>query len=179
MSKVKLATAWLEVCSGCHMSFLDIDEEIVPLLEKVQICYSPVADPKAIPKVDVGVISGALGNDEEMEIAREMRENCDILIGWGDCAVFGGINCMRNTYSREEALVEAYVNSPSTVNPEGILPGEDIPTLLPKALPIDYAVKVDVYVPGCPPDAETILWVFKELLEGRIPKVPVDMMRYD
>jgi NAD-reducing hydrogenase small subunit len=179
MAKVKLATVWLEACAGCHMSFLDIDDKIVGLLDKVDILYSPVVDAKEIPKVDVGVISGGLGNEEELHLAKKMREQCDLLVAWGDCAVFGGINSMRNFMSSEEALQEGYVNTPSTVNPEGVIPSEDIPALLPKAVPIDYAVKVDVYVPGCPPDPETILWVFQELLEGRIPKVPTDMMRYD
>lgn len=179
MAKVKLATVWLEACAGCHMSFLDIDDKIVGLLDKVDILYSPVVDAKEIPKVDVGVISGGLGNEEELHLARKMREQCDILVAWGDCAVFGGINSMRNFMSSEEVLKEGYVNTLSTVNPEGIIPREDIPALLPKAVPVDYAVKVDVYVPGCPPDPETILWVFQELLEGRIPKVPTEMMRYD
>ncbi|MBO8154081.1 NADP oxidoreductase [Thermovirga sp.] len=179
MAKVKLATVWLEACAGCHMSFLDIDDRILGLLEKVDIMYSPVVDAKEIPKVDIGVISGALGNDEEVHLAKKMREQCDILIAWGDCAVFGGINSMRNFMPAEEALKKAYVDTVSTVNPEGIIPGEDIPQLLPKAIPVDQVVKVDVYVPGCPPDADTILWVFQELLEGRIPKVPAEMMRYD
>ena len=179
MAKVKLATVWLEACAGCHMSFLDIDDRILGLLEKVDIMYSPVVDAKEIPKVDIGVISGALGNDEEVHLAKKMREQCDILIAWGDCAVFGGINTMRNFMPTEEALKKAYVDSVSTVNPEGVIPGEDIPQLLPKAIPVDQVVKVDVYVPGCPPDADTILWVFQELLEGRIPKVPAEMMRYD
>lgn len=86
---------------------------------------------------------------------------------------------MRNFMPTKEVLEKAYIDTVSTVNPKGVIPGEDIPELLPKAIPIDQVVKVDVYVPGCPPDADTILWVFQELLEGRIPKVPADMMRYD
>lgn len=179
MAKPKVATVWLEACAGCHMSFLDIDEKIVDLLQKVDIVFSPVVDPKVIPEVEIGVISGALGNEEELHLAKEMRERSKILIAWGDCAVFGGINCMRNFMSTEEVLREGYINTPSTVNPDGIIPGGEVPALLPKAIPVDHAVKVDVYVPGCPPDPDTIHYVFAELLEGRIPKVPVDMMRYD
>ncbi|SRR6056297_94798 len=179
MSKPKVATVWLEACAGCHMSFLDIDERIVDLLDKVELTSTPITDFKEIPKVDVGVISGALGNDEEVEIAEKMREQCKILIGWGDCAVFGGINSMRNFMKPEDVLREAYTDTVSTVNPEGVIPGENIPHLLEKAVPVDYKVKVDVYIPGCPPDADTILYVFEEILQGRIPKVPSDMMRYD
>ncbi len=179
MTKPKIATTWLEACAGCHMSFLDIDERIVDLLDAVELTSTPITDIKEIPQVDVGVISGALGNEEELHIALKMRKQCKILIAWGDCAVFGGINCMRNFMDASEVLKEGYKNGVSTVNPEGIIPGGDVPALLPKAIPIDYKVKVDVYVPGCPPDPDTILYVFQEILQGRIPKVPVDMMRYD
>ncbi len=179
MTKPKVATTWLEACAGCHMSFLDIDERIVDLLDAVELTSTPITDIKEIPQVDVGVISGALGNEEELHIAEKMRKQCKILIAWGDCAVFGGINCMRNFMDASEVLNEGYKNGVSTVNPEGIIPGGDVPALLPKAIPIDYKVKVDVYVPGCPPDPDTILYVFQEILQGRIPKVPVDMMRYD
>jgi len=179
MTKPKLASVWLEACAGCHMSFLDIDERIVDLLKQVDLTSTPITDIKEIPEVDLGVIEGALGNDEEVEIAEEMRKRCKILIAWGDCAVFGGINCMRNFMKKEDVLREAYTDTVSTVNPEGTIPGEDIPHLLDQAIPVDRKVKVDVYVPGCPPDADTILYVFQEILQGRIPKVPVDMMRYD
>ncbi|WP_300526061.1 NADP oxidoreductase [Aminiphilus sp.] len=179
MAKAKVATVWLEACAGCHMSFLDIDERLADLIEKVDILYSPVVDGKEIPQVDVGVIDGALGNEEEVHLAKEMRERCKILVGWGDCAVFGGINCMRNFLPPEKVLEEAYTDTKSTVNPGKIIPGEDLPALLPKAIPIDHVVKCDVYIPGCPPDADTILWVFQEILEGRVPKVPANMMRYD
>jgi len=179
MTKPKVATTWLEACAGCHMSFLDIDERIVELLDAVELTSSPITDIKEIPQVDVGVISGGLGNEEEVHIAKKMREQCKILIAWGDCAVFGGINSMRNFMDADKVLEEGYKDGISTVNPDGIIPNQGVPHLLPQAIPIDHEVKVDVYVPGCPPDADTILYVFKEILQGRIPKVPVDMMRYD
>ncbi|HHZ04517.1 MULTISPECIES: NADP oxidoreductase [Acetomicrobium] len=179
MAKAKVATYWLEACAGCHMSFLDIDERLVDLFKNVEILFSPIVDAKDIPDIDVGVLSGGLGNVEELEIARKMRERCKYLVAWGDCAVFGGINCMRNFIPKDRVLKEGYIDTASTVNPEGIIPSEDIPELLPRALPLDYEVKVDVYVPGCPPDADTIYYVFTELLAGRVPKVPSEMMRYD
>jgi coenzyme F420-reducing hydrogenase gamma subunit len=103
------------------MSFLDIDERLADLVEKVDILYSPVVDGKEIPQVDVGVIDGALGNEEEVHLAKEMRDRCKILVGWGDCAVFGGINCMRNFLSPEKVLEEAYTETKSTE------PGKDHP----------------------------------------------------
>ena len=179
MAKAKVASVWLEACAGCHMSFLDIDERIVDLLGKVELTATPITDIKTFPEVEVGVIEGGLGNEEELHLAQELRKKCKILIAWGDCAVFGGINCMRNFMSPTQALKEGYVDTASTVNPEGVIPGMDLPPLLPQAIPIDRAVSVDVYVPGCPPDADTIHYVFSEILEGRIPTVPTDIMRYD
>jgi len=179
MSKPKLATVWLEACAGCHMSFLDIDERIVDLLDKVEVTATPITDFKEIPQVDIGVIDGAIGNEEEKHIAQELRKKAKIIIAWGDCAVFGGINTMRNFMSTKEVLEGGYIHTASTVNPEGVIPHGEVPELLLQALPADNVVKVDVYVPGCPPDPDTILYVFQELLEGRMPKVPSDMMRYD
>jgi NAD-reducing hydrogenase small subunit len=181
--KPKVATVWLEACAGCHMSFLDMDERLVNLFKKVELTASPISDIKEIPEVTVGVIEGGLGNEEELHIAKDLRSKCKILVAWGDCAVFGGINCMRNFIKVEDVLRAVYTEGVTTVNPNGVLPGIDapgeVPALLPEAIPVDRAVKVDVYVPGCPPDADTIEYVFEELLAGRVPKVPSDMMRYD
>jgi len=160
-----------------------MDERLVDLFSKVEITATPITDFKEIPEVTVGIIEGALGNEEELHIAKDLRSKCKILIAWGDCAVFGGINCMRNFMKAEDVLREAYTDTVTTVNPSGVLPGIDspgeVPALLPEAIPVDRAVKVDVYVPGCPPDADTIAYVFEEILAGRVPKVPSEMMRYD
>jgi NAD-reducing hydrogenase small subunit len=167
------------------MSFLDMDERLLELFKKVELTSSPISDVKEIPQVTVGVIEGGLGNEEELHIAKNLREKCQILIAWGDCAVFGGINCLRNFMKVEDLLREAYTDTVTTVNPTGVIPGggplpyEGVPALLPQAIPVDRAVKVDVYVPGCPPDADTIAYVFEEILDGRVPKVPTEMMRYD
>jgi NAD-reducing hydrogenase small subunit len=161
------------------MSFLDMDERLVDLFKKVEITSTPISDIKVIPEVTVGIIEGGLGNEEELHIAKNLREKCKILIAWGDCAVLGGINCMRNFMKAEDVLREAYTDTVTTVNPTGVLPHVEVPALLPHAIPVDRAIKVDVYVPGCPPDADTIAFVFNEILEGRTPRIPASMMRYD
>jgi NAD-reducing hydrogenase small subunit len=161
------------------MSFLDIDERIAGLLEQVELTYTPITDFKEIPQVDVGVIEGGLGNEEELHIAKELRAKCKVLVAWGDCAVFGGINCMRNFLPAAEVLREGYVNTVTTVNPDAVIPDQDVPALLPQAVSVGTHVHVDVHVPGCPPDADTILHVFEELLKGQVPKLPSAMMRFD
>jgi NAD-reducing hydrogenase small subunit len=164
------------------MSFLDIDERIVELLSLVELTASPVTDIKDIPEVTLGIIDGGIGNDEELHIAQELRKKCKILMVMGDCAAFGGINTMRNSLTPEQVLKGAFADgaTPTTINPSGKLPGEDIPKLLPQANAVDRYVKVDVYVPGCPPDADAIYYALGEILAGRIPvKVPANITRYD
>jgi NAD-reducing hydrogenase small subunit len=164
------------------MSFLDIDERIVNLLSQVELTASPVTDIKDIPEVTLGIIDGGIGNDEELHIAQELRSKCKILMVMGDCAVFGGINTMRNSLTPEQVLAGAFADgaTPTTVNPSGKLPGEDIPKLLTHANAVDRFVKVDVYIPGCPPDADAIYYALSEILAGRIPvKVPANITRYD
>ncbi|MCX7817448.1 MAG: NADP oxidoreductase [Syntrophales bacterium] len=181
MTKVKIATDWLAGCAGCHMSFLDIDERILNLLEKVEITSSPITDLKHPPKdgVTVGILEGAICNTHNVDVAKMMRERCQILIAMGDCAVFGGVPAMRNLCGTEEALRRAYLEAESVV--DGLIP--DSPELgkpLETVLPVDRVVKVDLYIPGCPPRADAIYYVLTELLAGRFPvELPQELLTYD
>lgn len=114
MGKVKLATAWLDGCAGCHMSLLDMDEDLVAIAGAVEFTRSPITDIKDFPEVDVGLVEGAIGTVAHEEEARELRKKCKILIVLGDCACFGGIPSMRNRFSKEEVLRRAYIESEST-----------------------------------------------------------------
>ena len=178
MAKVKVASVWLEGCSGCHMSFLDIDADILDLAGKLEFARSPITDIKDFTPVDVGIVEGAVGNTEELEVIHALRKNSRILMAWGDCACFGAVNAMRNSFDTSEVMRRAYIESEST--PHGHIPASnEIPALLDQVKPINQLVKVDCYVPGCPPDPKAIKWALLELLAGRIPVLPADMMRFD
>jgi NAD-reducing hydrogenase small subunit len=181
MAKVLIATDWLAACAGCHMSLLDLDERIVDLLNHVTFTSSPVTDLKHPPEsgVAVGVLTGAVSNTHNIEVARRMRERCTTLVAAGDCAAFGGIVAARNLVGTEAALQRAYLETESTV--DGIIP--DSPELgrpLPHVTAVSDVVKVDIFLPGCPPRPEDFFFVFSELLAGRVPVVlPREHLRYD
>lgn len=178
MAKVKVATVWLECCSGCHMSFLDIDEGLIDLFKLVEFTRSPITDIKEFSPVDVGIVEGSVGNTEEEETLKELRANCKILMAWGDCACFGGVCAMRNTFDKEDVLKRSYVEAES--NYKGKIPcPPGVPALLDQVKPVNQVVKVDCYVPGCPPEAKAIQYALTELLAGRIPVLPSEMMRFD
>lgn len=181
MAKVKIATDWLAGCAGCHMSILDIDERIVKLLEAVEITSSPVTDLKHPPKegVTVGILEGAICNTHNIDVAKLMRERCQILIALGDCAAFGNVPAMRNLVGTTEALKRAYLDAESVV--DGLIP--DSPELgkpLDRVTGVGDVVKVDLFIPGCPPSADSIFFALSELLAGRVPvSFPSQYFKYD
>lgn len=176
MAKVTVASAWLDACSGCHMSLLDLDEAIIDLVQVIEFKATPITDIKEFSPVDLGIIEGAISNEHDEKVAKDLRANCRILMVLGDCACFGGIVSMRNLFSIEEVL-DRYYYTEGTVC-DKIPSSEDIPPLT-KVRPVHEVVKVDCYVPGCPPRPEAIHYALTELLEGRIPILPGDIMRYD
>ena len=179
MTKVKVATDWLAACAGCHMSLLDMDERLVKLLEKIELTSSPITDLKHPPKdgVTVGILTGTVNNTTNREVAKQMRERCKILVALGDCAVFGGVVTMRNFFDMNEALKRAYIETESTV--EGIIPSSEELGKPIQACPVKDVVKVDVHLPGCPPSADAIHYVLSELLEGRLPVLSGENLKYD
>lgn len=167
MSKARVATLWLDGCSGCHMSLLDMDERLLELAGKIDVVFSPLVDQKEFPEnVDVALVEGAVSSDEDLEKIRKVRARTRVLVSLGDCAVTANIPSMRNPFTVGDVLDRAYVEN-TTLRPGA--PFEAVPTLLPQARPIHEYVTVDVYVPGCPPSADTIYTVLSDLLEGRCP----------
>jgi NAD-reducing hydrogenase small subunit len=158
------------------MSILDLDEALIDLAEVLELTATPITDIKEFPPVDVGIIEGAVSNEHDEHVAKDLRANCKILMVIGDCACFGGIVSMRNLFTIEEVLDRYYHTEGSIC--DKIPSSEDLPPLT-KVRPINEVVKVDCYVPGCPPSAKAIHYALAELLEGRIPVVPSEIMRFD
>lgn len=180
--KIQLAMTGLCGCWGCTLSLLDIDEAILGLLEKVTITRSSFTDIKRIPHhCAIGFVEGGIASDENIETLEHFRENCDLLISVGACAVWGGVPAMRNDVELEDCFREAYIDSPTAV--PGARPTipyhPDLPRIITKVKPCHEVVKMDYFIPGCPPDRETILKVLDDLVNGREVDLPASMNRYD
>jgi NAD-reducing hydrogenase small subunit len=151
------------------MSFLDMDEALISVAEKVDLVYSPLVDAKIFPDdVDIALVEGAVSTDEDLHKIRMIRERTKTLVSMGDCAVTANVPSMRNPFGLQAIYDRAYREN--TTLDAGI-PSESVPKLLPRAVPIHEVVAVDVYVPGCPPRADVLYYVVCELLEGRKPEL--------
>jgi NAD-reducing hydrogenase small subunit len=182
MSKPVIATASLAGCFGCHMSILDIDERILDLIELVEFNKSPVDDIKTFTKpVDVGIIEGGCCNSENVEVLRAFRENSKVLISLGECAIMGGLPAMRNGIPIRECLEEAYLRCP-TIDPADakIIPNDpELPIILDRVYPLHEIVKVDAFLPGCPPRADLIWKALTSLLQGDPLDLPYRLLKFD
>ena len=167
MSKPRLATVWLDGCSGCHMSFLDMDERLLEIAERADIVYSPLVDTKEYPAdVDVCLVEGAVSSEDDLHKILLVRERTKTLVSFGDCAVTANVPGMRNPIGVGPLLERAYLEN-VTINPR--IPLDVVPALLPTARPVHRVVDVDVFLPGCPPSADLIYRALVDLIEGRTP----------
>ena len=166
----RVATAWLGGCSGCHMSFLDLDERLLDLAGRVELVYSPIMDVKVFPEgVDVALVEGACANEEHLQAARTIRERSRLVVAFGDCAVAGNVTAIRNALGSALPVLDRAYRDPADLQPG--LPGEPglLPALLDTVLPLHQVIAVDAWLPGCPPGADLIHAVLLDALAGRAP----------
>jgi len=178
MTKKRIGTVWLGGCSGCHMSLLDIDERVLDVAKLADIVKSPIVDGKEFPDVDVALVEGAICNDEHLEEIKHIRKKSKILISFGDCAVTANVPSYRNQYTKEEALNRAYVEAESNDDKCVMPTSNEIAKLIDRVRPLHEVVKVDYYLPGCPPSADLIFYVLFELLSDRVPHLDKDRLKY-
>ena len=177
-TKIRIATTSLAGCFGCHMSLLDLDERLVALADLIEFDRSPLTDIEHCTNCDIGLIEGGVCNSENVHVLREFRKNCKILVSVGACAINGGLPAMRNFIPLDECLAEAYIHGIGVENAQ--IPNDpELPLLLDKVRPLHEVVKIDYFLPGCPPSAE-VFWTFlNDLISGREPNLPYECVHYD
>ena len=181
MERLKVATVWLGGCSGCHMSFLDLDEFLIDLAGKIELVYSPVVDMKAYPNnVDLCLIEGAVCNEDNLEMLHKIRARTKVLLAFGDCAVTGNVPAIRNQLGQGNdinvlqcAYIENAQNNPGLPKTNGI-----VPPLLARVRPVAEIVHVEYFLPGCPPPAARIKALMVQVLGGQTPKLEGAQLKF-
>ena len=179
---VKVASEWLNSCSGCEISVLDMGERLLDVLKVADFVHLPaLMDHKYygqlgdgahidIPEADVGLISGGVRNTEHVEVAEEMRKKCRIIIALGTCATHGGIPSLANSWTRKELFDRYYTTE--TTDPQAAVPDQGLPEILESCKALDEIIPVDIYMPGCPPHPDHIFSALVALVQGRMPELP-------
>lgn len=169
MTKPRLATIWLDGCSGCHMSFLDLDERLLDVFARADVVFGPLVDVKEFPSdVDITLVEGAISSTDDLRRILEVRKNTRTLVALGDCAITANVPGMRNPFGPKEILETGYLKN-ATLNQH--IPTVGLPTLLPECQPVHSVVTVDVFLPGCPPSADLIYAALDKLLSGETPEI--------
>ena len=175
--KIKVLSEWLNACSGCEIAVVDMGERLLDVLALVDFVHIPVLmDNKyygqlgdethlSLPEADVGIISGGIRNKEHLELAKMIRKQCKIVIALGTCATHGGIPSLCNSYRNDEIL-DRYYTTETTDKPEHY-PSNGLPELLESCQAVDEQIKVDVYLPGCPPHPDQVFEALVSLVENR------------
>jgi NAD-reducing hydrogenase small subunit len=179
MDRIKFATVWLGGCSGCHMSFLDLDEWLLELAGRAEVVYSPVVDIKEYPEgVDLVLVEGAVCNEDHLEMAQRLRRRTRTVVSFGDCAVTGNVTALRNPLCRAECVLRRAYLETADVNPQIPQEAGIVPPLLDRVLPLHEVIRVDHFLPGCPPPADRIKALLVQLLEGRPVQLAPEQIKF-
>jgi F420-non-reducing hydrogenase small subunit len=178
----KVASEWLNSCSGCEIAIIDMGERLLTVLDLVEFVHLPaLMDHKyygrtgadkhmSLPEADLGIISGGIRNEEHLEVALEMRKKCKAVIALGTCATHGGIPALINSWQNDELLKRYY--STETTDTYETLPCQGVPPLLDTTYALDEKIGVDIYLPGCPPHPDQVFGALAAFLEGKAPELP-------
>ena len=184
--KLKFAFYWAASCGGCEIAVLDIDEKILDVVALADIVFWPVAmdikykDVEAFPDkyIDVCFFNGAIRTEEQEHMAKLLRKKSKVLIAFGACAQLGGIPGLANVADKKEVFERAYLQSPSTPNPNSVTPktsvkvaeGElTLPEFFDTVKTLDQTVEVDYYLPGCPPHYNLVAKAVEAIAKNELP----------
>jgi len=167
--RLKLAIVDCAICGGCEVAIADLGEQVLNLMsEKIDLVYAPILmSARDYGQVDVVFVVGSVRTAEDLKAVKEAREKAKILVAFGTCPGFGGLNNLANLYSKQELLDSAYVSASSMEHDrEKTIPSEKVPGLLNEIRPLGDYVKVDITIPGCPPPLQVIRDALDALLYG-------------
>jgi len=184
--KPKVAFYWCASCGGCEEAVVDLAEKILDVVSAVDIVFWPVAldfkrqNVEAMPDRSIlaSFVNGAVRTTEQVEMAELLRCKSQLLLAFGACSHLGGVPGLANLCDRQSIFQAVYRDSPSTANPEGVVPERyhqsngqrlTLPGFFDTVRALNQVVEVDYYVPGCPPTPKILLEAVTTLLSGNLP----------
>ncbi len=187
MTKPKVAFYWCASCGGCEEAVIDLAEDILKVVDAVDIVFWPVAldfkkkdvEAMADKEIAVAFINGAVRTEEQEEMVELLRRKSGLVVSFGSCSHIGGIPGLGNFWNRETIFNKVYKTTPSTVNPEGIVPQQKtevsgveltLPEFYDTVKTLDQTIDVDYYLPGCAPPPDLIMNAIQAILKGELPE---------
>ncbi|MFX0097710.1 MAG: F420-nonreducing hydrogenase [Candidatus Hodarchaeota archaeon] len=158
---MKISTISLCSCTGCHMSLLNLGEDLVKLLPELDFQHSPVLmDSKTISETDIILVEGGIRNQDDIKLLKGARDNSETLVSLGTCATYGGVPGIGTAFPTLDLIRRAIGDRNEFM---------EVPTLSRRLSPIDTVVEVDYYLPGCPPPSELIGKFLTSIIAGQSP----------
>ncbi len=184
--KLKFGFYWAASCGGCEITVLDIDEKILDVVAIADIVFWPVAidikykDVEAMKDkyIDVCFFNGAIRTEEQEYMAKLLRQKAKVLVAFGSCACQGGIPGLANVANKKEVFERAYLQSPSTINPNSVTPKTSfkvpegkltLPEFFDTVKTLGQTVDVDYYLPGCPPPSSLVANAVEAIAKNELP----------
>ncbi len=169
---VKVAFWQNSDCWGCHQSLLNAHLGLLTVLPELEIVYWPaVVDYKyeslkerADGEIVVGFVEGCLRTNEDIEGTKLIRQKSQIVIAFGSCSCYGNVHGLANQWDIQECIKRKFIEAESITNENPKEPTEHVPGFASKIVPVDEIIKVDAYIPGCPPKPEAIISAVQFLL---------------
>lgn len=184
--KLKIGIYWAASCGGCDVAITHINEKILDLVAVADIVFWPCAmdfkyeDVENMPDgyMDVCLFNGGIRNSDHEHIAKLLRKKSKAIVAYGSCACFGGVPGLSNVTTAAESISRAYLEEPSSPNPDRIVPlcesqadGNDmtLPKIWDTVLTLDQMIKVDYFLPGCPPTPALTQAAVEAIATGTLP----------
>jgi coenzyme F420-reducing hydrogenase gamma subunit len=154
MRRVSVAVVKLTSCSGCINEFLYAVASSPELLRRVTLVYATeFQDLNSLEEVDVALVEGSVATQQQEELVKNVRGRARLVVALGTCAVFGGVQAARVGEDLRRVILASY-------------PNPDFVSVLPEVKGLDRVVRVDVRLPGCPVNGDSLARLLVKVIYG-------------
>jgi len=165
VSKPKVAFFELSSCEGCQLQIVNNEASLLDFLSLVDVRAFREAMTEKNEDYDIAFIEGSVTRSDEVDRIKTIRERAKVLVAFGSCACFGGVNQLKNRFN-DPTWVKKEVYGSHAIETNDI------------AQPLDAHVKVDLQIFGCPVKKEEVEKIVTNVVLGKAivqPKYPVCM----